>query len=176
MKEFSRVALYSIATLYVFIVLPVSFVFICSLVNSPFPFNCRFDILIPLGLVMLYLGIDYSLKKGKSIRDKMKFLLYLFFVPSIFPLISILFFGIFNDNYLYGIVAFIPIGLIAAILFLIINYFLEKNFNSNKKKLIGIKSISILAAFLIATTIYLLVGYGEVIKPLKNLLDIESDS
>jgi amino acid permease len=173
MTDFFRVALYSIASLYVFIVLSVSFVFICSLVDSPFPFNSRFDILIPLGLVMLYLGIDYNLKKGKSIKDKMKFLLYLFFVPCIFPLISVLIFAIFNDNYLYGIVAFIPIGLIAAILFLIVNYFLE--INKNKKSSIVIRSISLIPIFMIATMLYVLIASEPegIIGTLKIILDMK---
>jgi len=169
MKEFFRVALFCI----VFIVLSVSFAFICSLVSSLFPFNCRFDILIPLGLVILYLGIDYNLKKGKSIKDKMKFLLYLFFVPCIFPLISVLIFSIFNDSYLYGMVAFIPICLIASILFLIVNYFLE--IIRNNKKLIVVRSILLIPIFMIATMIYVLIASEPegIIGTLKIILDMK---
>jgi hypothetical protein len=176
MKEFFSVALYGIAVLYVLVVLFATSFFVWSNLVAEFSFNYRFYIIIPLGLVMLFLMIDYYLKKEKNKNDKMKFLLYLFFTPCIFPLISILIFGIFNDNYILALGVYIPVGLIGAILFFIVNYFLEKNLSFSKKNLMAIKLISIISVFLIATTIYLLIEYGEIIKPLKNILDIESDS
>jgi nitrate reductase NapE component len=174
MKEGFRVALYSSMVLYVIIVLLATSFFVFTNLVSEFSFNYRFYIIIPLGLIMLFLMIDYYLKKEKSKNDKMKFLLYLFLTPCIFPLISILIFGIFNDNYILALGVYIPVGLIAAMLFLIANYFLEKKFNN--KNLIKIKLILIISVFFIATTIYLLIEYGEITKPLKNILDIESDS
>lgn len=115
--------------------------------------------------------IDYYLKKEKSKSDKLKFLLYLFFIPCIFPLLSVFIFGLFNDNYILALGVYIPVGLIAALLFFIANYFLEKNFK--EKNLLLIKLTSLIVIFLIATTTYLLVEYGEIIKPLKNILNIE---
>jgi hypothetical protein len=176
MKERFRVALYTSMVLYVIIVLLATSFFVWTNLVAEFSFNYRFYIIIPLALIMLFLMIDYYLKKKKNKNDRMKFLLYLFFTPCIFPLISILIFGIFNDNYILALGVYIPIGLIGAILFFIVNYFLEKNFNFSKKNLIAIKLIFIIAVFLIATTIYLLIEYGEIIKPLKNILDIGSDS
>jgi hypothetical protein len=174
MKDFIRVALYGLAVLYIFIVLVATAFFVWTNLVAEFAFNYRFYIIIPLGLVMLFLMIDYYLKKEKSKSDKLKFLLYLFFIPCIFPLLSILIFGLFNDNYILALGVYIPVGLIAALLFFIVNYFLEKNFR--EKNLILIKLTSLIAIFIIATTTYLLVEYGEIIKPLKNILDIESDS
>jgi hypothetical protein len=90
MKEFIR-ALYSFTVLYVFIVLMAAAYFVWTNLVAEFAFNYRFYIIIPLGLVMLFLMIDY-LKKENSRNDKLKFLL------CIFPLLSVLIFELFNDN------------------------------------------------------------------------------
>ncbi|KUJ60518.1 hypothetical protein AR687_17245 [Flavobacteriaceae bacterium CRH] len=64
--RFLKVALYSLAILYVLIILIATSFFIWINLVGGFSFNYRFYITIPLGLVMLFLMINYYLKTGEE--------------------------------------------------------------------------------------------------------------
>lgn len=172
MKKIIKTALYSIMLTYVLIVLAIFFLYVINILKQGAPFSYFFHIIFFLISTMIFLGFDYFKKNEKNKEDKVLFLLYLFFIPSLFPLISVLIFGIFNDDIFSALEVFIPIGIISAIIFLIVNYFIEKKNNTNKRKLITIKLLILFPILVVSTIIYLIVEYGEIIKPLKKILEI----
>ncbi|KIA97019.1 hypothetical protein OA93_15600 [Flavobacterium sp. KMS] len=131
-------------------------------------------IFISLLIISLFLFISYLLKKGKNWRDYLKYLLYLFFIPCVFPAISILLFSFFYSNFFYALSVYIPIGIYSGMVYLIVDRFLMGKFDY--KKLYIIRLAIIIPILMITTILFLLIRNGEIIKPLKDILDIESNS
>jgi hypothetical protein len=175
MKDFFRVIMYILMLLYTLFSIIITVWFLNDISHDlEFSLDRIIYIFISLLIINLFLFISYLLKKGKNWRDYLKYLLYLFFIPCIFPIISILLFSFFYSNYFYALSVYIPIGIYSGMVYLIADRFLMDKFDY--KKLYIIKLVIIIPIFIITTILFLLIRNGEIIKPLKNILDIESDS
>ena len=85
---------------------------------------------------------------------------------------SVLFFRIFRNNFFLALLYDIPIGIYSSILFFILDYFLKKAYTS--KKLYLIRLFIIIPILITTTILYLYIINGEVVKPIKNVLEIET--
>ena len=161
MKIFLKVILYIIAIAYIILALTLSIDYVLF-----------FDyISISLYLVVLLLIIDFFYTKEKDIKKILNFFLYILFVTCIFPLISAFIFLIFRENFFLLIGNDLPVGILSGVIFLVVDYFLRKKFIG--KKLFIFRLIVLIPIFIIATFLFVIIEYGEIIKPLKEILDIE---
>jgi lipopolysaccharide export LptBFGC system permease protein LptF len=167
--------MYILMLLYTLFSIIITVLFLNKTSNSlEFSLDRILYIFISLLIINLFLFISYLLKKDKNWKDYLKYLLHLFFIPCIFPVISILLFSLFYSNYFYALAVYIPIGIYSGMIYLIIDRFLMDKFDY--KKLYTIKLVIIVPIFMAITFLFLLIRNGEIIKPLKNILNIESDS
>ena len=127
MKIFLRIILNIVVILYILLTISL------YIINAKF--TLHFEIFSLLA-IMILLALNYFVKKEMEEKPFFEFILYLFFVPCIFPLISVLFFRIFRNNFFLALLYDIPIGIYSSILFFILDYFLKKAYTSKKLYLI----------------------------------------
>jgi hypothetical protein len=105
-------------------------------------------------------------------KDSLKSIFYCVIVLIISPLISVLFWRIFQDNYFFAIGFCIPVGLTTGIVFLIIDHFILKKRITEKIYLVRILTFIII--FIFANLLHLFIEKEEIIAPLMYLLNITS--